>query len=42
LRKCRVFFINNLLVMPFANIGLPQIMDLARREVSKNNMLDRL
>jgi hypothetical protein len=28
--------------MPLANIGLTQIMDLTRREVSKNNILDRM
>ena len=40
--KCQVFFINNLFVMSFADIGLAQIMDLARLEVSKNNILDRM
>ena len=40
--KCRVFFINNLFVMTFANIGLTQVMDLVCLEVSKNNILDRM
>ena len=40
--ECRVFFINNLFVMSFANISLAQIMYLARLEVSKNNILDRM
>ena len=38
--KCRVFFINNLFVMTFADISLTQITHLARLEVSKKNMLD--
>ncbi len=40
--ECRIFFVNNLFVMSFADISLTQIMYLARLEVSKNNILDRM
>jgi len=37
---CRVFFINNLFIMTFAFIGLTQIIDFARMEAAKNEILD--
>lgn len=42
---CRVrgaFFISNLFIMPFAFIGLTQIIDFARMEAAKHEILDRV
>jgi hypothetical protein len=39
---CGAFFINNLFIMPFAFIGLTQIIDFARMEASKNESLERV
>jgi hypothetical protein len=42
---CRVggaFFISNLFIMPFAFIGLTQIIDFARMEATNNEVLDRV
>jgi hypothetical protein len=36
------FFISNLFLMPFAFIGLTQIIDFARREAAKNEILERV
>ena len=37
---CGVFFISNLFIMTFAFIGLAQIIDFARMEAAKNEILD--
>jgi hypothetical protein len=39
---CGTFFISNLFIMPFAFIGLTQIIDFARMEAAKNEVLDRV
>ena len=39
---CRVFFINNLFIMTSTFIGLAQIIDFARMEAAKNEILDRV
>jgi hypothetical protein len=39
---CRVFFINNLFIMTSTFIGLTQIIDFARMEAAKNEILDRV
>jgi hypothetical protein len=41
-RVCGAFFISNLFIMPFAFIGLTQIIDFARMEAAKNKILDRV
>ena len=37
---CGIFFISNLFIMTFAFIGLAQIIDFARMEAAKNEILD--
>ena len=39
---CGVFFISDLFIMTFAFIGLAQIIDFARMETAKNEVLDRV
>jgi len=39
---CGVFFLSNLFLMAFAFIGLAQIIDFARMDAAKNEMLDRV
>jgi hypothetical protein len=39
---CGTFFISNLFIMPFAFIGLTQIIDFACMEAAKNEVLDRV
>jgi hypothetical protein len=41
-RVCGAFFIRNLFIMPFAFIGLTQIIDFACMEAAKNEILDRV
>jgi hypothetical protein len=41
-RVCGAFFISNLFIMSFACIGLTQIIDFARMEAAKNEILDRV
>jgi hypothetical protein len=41
-RVCGAFFISNLFIMTFAFIGLTQIIDFARIEAAKNEILDRV
>jgi hypothetical protein len=41
-RVCRAFFISNLFLMTFAFISLTQIIDFARIEAAKNEILDRV
>ncbi len=40
--KSRVFVIGNLFVMPFAFIGLAQVMDFASTEAANNESLERM
>ena len=42
LGKCGVFFISNPFIMPFAFIGLTQIIDFARMDSPNNEILDRV
>ena len=41
-RVSGAFFIHNLFIMPFAFIGLTQIIDFARMEAAKDEILDRV
>src|SRR5215470_4289492 len=41
-RGCGAFFIRNLFIMPFAFIGLTQIIDFACMEAAKHEILDRV
>ena len=41
-RVCGAFFISDLFIMTFAFIGLTQIIDFARMEAAKDEILDRV
>ena len=42
LRVCGVFFISNLFIMPFAFIGLAQIIHFPSMDAANNEILDRV
>ncbi len=39
---CGIFFISNLFIMSFPRVGLAQVIDFARMESTKNEILDRV